>query len=166
MIRHGHEGSAVLTVTLRNRGADAFRANDYGDSIMVRRTIRPDGGTNYRLMSRRGKMVKPAAGRSVKQELEALLDRFNIDVGNPVSVLDQENSKKFLHGQGPEKYKFFMKATQLQKIEGDMGWIGDQLATAKMYSDANKMFLPQLKAQMEARLSTSLSVYYHFGAMD
>lgn len=38
-------------------------------------------------------------------------------VDNPVAVLDQENSKKFLQGSEEEKYDFFMKATDLLRIK-------------------------------------------------
>lgn len=32
-------------------------------------------------------------------------------------MLDQENSKKFLKGSNRDKYNFFMKATDLDKIK-------------------------------------------------
>ena len=37
-------------------------------------------------------------------------------VENPVAVLDQEEAKKFLTGKAEDKYKFFMKATELARI--------------------------------------------------
>uniref|UniRef100_A0A8C6NTX4 Structural maintenance of chromosomes protein 6 n=1 Tax=Nothobranchius furzeri TaxID=105023 RepID=A0A8C6NTX4_NOTFU len=41
-------------------------------------------------------------------------------VNNPVSILTQEMSKHFLHSKGEgDKYKFFMKATQLQQMKDD-----------------------------------------------
>lgn len=39
---------------------------------------------------------------------------FQVD--NPCAVLDQENSKKFLQGSDEDKYAFFMKATDLDRI--------------------------------------------------
>ena len=35
---------------------------------------------------------------------------------NPCAVLDQENSKKFLQGSESDKYAFFMKATDLDRV--------------------------------------------------
>lgn len=35
---------------------------------------------------------------------------------NPCAVLDQENSKKFLQGNEKDKYAFFMKATDLDRV--------------------------------------------------
>ncbi|CAN0283545.1 unnamed protein product, partial [Ectocarpus sp. 13 AM-2016] len=42
--------------------------------------------------------------------------RLPIQVDNPVAVLDQENSKKFLLGTENDKYEFFLKATDLGRI--------------------------------------------------
>lgn len=41
----------------------------------------------------------------------------NIQVENPVSILDQEEAKKFLMGKSQDKYNFFMKATELERID-------------------------------------------------
>ncbi|CAM9901328.1 unnamed protein product, partial [Hapterophycus canaliculatus] len=51
-----------------------------------------------------------------KGELARMLDTLNIQVDNPCAVLDQENSKKFLQGSERDKYAFFMKATDLDRI--------------------------------------------------
>jgi structural maintenance of chromosomes protein 6 len=40
----------------------------------------------------------------------------NIQVENPVAVLDQEEAKKFLTGKAQDKYSFFLKATELERI--------------------------------------------------
>lgn len=37
-------------------------------------------------------------------------------IDNPCAVLDQENSKKFLQGSAHEKYAFFMRAMDLDRI--------------------------------------------------
>lgn len=46
-----------------------------------------------------------------KAELNAILTQFNIFVDNPVNVLTQEESKKFIQGQEKDKYEFFLKVT-------------------------------------------------------
>jgi chromosome segregation ATPase len=43
--------------------------------------------------------------------------RRNIQVENPVAVLDQEEAKKFLTGKPEDKYNFFMKATELERVD-------------------------------------------------
>ncbi|XP_044022081.1 structural maintenance of chromosomes protein 6 isoform X2 [Siniperca chuatsi] len=55
-----------------------------------------------------------------KEELTAILDHFNIQLDNPVSILNQEMSKQFLHSKNEsDKYKFFMKATLLEQMKRD-----------------------------------------------
>jgi DNA repair exonuclease SbcCD ATPase subunit len=45
----------------------------------------------------------------------------NIQVENPVAVLDQEEAKKFLTGKAEDKYNFFMKATDLERVDRTFG---------------------------------------------
>ena len=46
---------------------------------------------------------------------------------NPVCVLDQEESKKFLTGKPEDKYKFFTKATDLERIDVSVAATLDKL---------------------------------------
>jgi predicted nuclease with TOPRIM domain len=46
-----------------------------------------------------------------------LVCRRNIQVDNPVAILDQEEAKKFLTGKAEDKYSFFMKATELERVD-------------------------------------------------
>ncbi|XP_068198387.1 structural maintenance of chromosomes protein 6-like [Antennarius striatus] len=113
------EGSADVSITLRNKGRDAYKPEVYGESIVVDLKITRDGLRTYKLKSRTGQVVSHK-----KEELLAILDNFNIQVNNPVSVLTQEMSKYFLHAKGEgDKYKFFMKATQLEQMREDFVYI-------------------------------------------
>ncbi|XP_047378029.1 structural maintenance of chromosomes protein 6 isoform X2 [Sciurus carolinensis] len=113
------QNSADITITLRNRGDDAYRANVYGDSIVVQQHISMDGSRSYKLKSETGAVVSTR-----KEELIAILDHFNIQVDNPVSILTQEMSKQFLQSKNEgDKYKFFMKATQLEQMKEDYSYI-------------------------------------------
>uniref|UniRef100_A0A8C5R571 Structural maintenance of chromosomes protein 6 n=1 Tax=Leptobrachium leishanense TaxID=445787 RepID=A0A8C5R571_9ANUR len=111
--------SADVSITLRNRGQDAFKHEVYGDSIVVHQHLTSDGSRSYKLKSATGALVS-----SKKDELTAVLDHFNIQVDNPVSVLTQEMSKHFLQTKNEgDKYKFFMKATQLEQMKDDYSYI-------------------------------------------
>ncbi|NXL61547.1 SMC6 protein, partial [Chordeiles acutipennis] len=113
-VRDG-ETSADITITLRNQGRDAFKPEAYGDSIIVNQHINLDGSRSYRLKSKSGTLIS-----SKKEELVGILDHFNIQVDNPVSILTQEMSKNFLQSKNEgDKYKFFMKATQLEQMKED-----------------------------------------------
>ncbi|XP_070284811.1 structural maintenance of chromosomes protein 6 isoform X2 [Myotis yumanensis] len=113
------QNSADISITLRNRGDDAYRGNVYGNSIVVQQHISMDGSRSYKLKSETGTVVSTR-----KEELIAILDHFNIQVDNPVSVLTQEMSKQFLQSKNEgDKYKFFMKATQLEQMKEDYSYI-------------------------------------------
>uniref|UniRef100_A0A7M4EE17 Structural maintenance of chromosomes protein 6 n=1 Tax=Crocodylus porosus TaxID=8502 RepID=A0A7M4EE17_CROPO len=113
------ESSADVSITLRNQGRDAFKPDVYGDSIVVSQHINADGSRSYKLKSKSGTLIS-----CKKEELVAILDHFNIQVDNPVSVLTQEMSKHFLQSKNEgDKYKFFMKATQLEQMKDDYSYI-------------------------------------------
>ncbi|CAK6961936.1 structural maintenance of chromosomes protein 6-like [Scomber scombrus] len=113
------ESSADVSITLRNKGKDAYKPEVYGPSIMLDLRITREGLRTYKLRSKSGKVVS-----TKKEELLYILDNFNIQVNNPVSVLTQEMSKYFLHSKGEgDKYKFFMKATQLEQMREDFIYI-------------------------------------------
>ncbi|KAK1889292.1 Structural maintenance of chromosomes protein 6 [Dissostichus eleginoides] len=109
------ESKADVSITLRNEGRDAFKSELYGPSITVDLRITREGLRSYKLRSKSGQIVS-----TKKEELVSILDNFNIQVNNPVSVLTQEMSKYFLHSKGEgDKYKFFMKSTQLDQMKED-----------------------------------------------
>ncbi|XP_034044240.1 LOW QUALITY PROTEIN: structural maintenance of chromosomes protein 6-like [Thalassophryne amazonica] len=109
------ESSADVSITLHNKGRDAYRPEVYGQVITVDLRITRDGLRTYKLRGKSGQVIS-----TKKEELLSILDSFNIQVNNPVSVLTQEMSKHFLHSKGEgDKYKFFMKATQLEQMRED-----------------------------------------------
>lgn len=115
---------AKLRVTLLNRGADGYMPDVYGDYITVERIIslRAGGFNGYKLLDADGK----ERSRS-KKDLDAMLDQLNIQVENPVAVLDQEEAKKFLTGKEEDKYAFFVKATELERLDRAYASIHDSV---------------------------------------
>ncbi|KAM8774202.1 structural maintenance of chromosomes protein 6 [Rhynchonycteris naso] len=135
------QSSADISITLRNRGDDAYKANVYGDSIVVQQHITMDGSRSYKLKSERGAVVS-----NKKEELIAILDHFNIQVDNPVSVLTQEMSKQFLQSRNEgDKYKFFMKATQLEQMKEDYSYIMETKERTKEQINQGEERLIELK---------------------
>ncbi|KAG5847140.1 hypothetical protein ANANG_G00122860 [Anguilla anguilla] len=81
-----------------------------------------------------------------KEELVSILDHFNIQVDNPVSILTQEMSKHFLHSKGEgDKYKFFMKATQLEQMKEDYTYIMKTKTVTKNTIEKHEECLEVLK---------------------
>ena len=55
----------------------------------------------------------------------------NIQVENPVAILDQEEAKKFLTGKAEDKYKFFMKACELERLDQAYAKTADDLVDCR-----------------------------------
>ena len=69
--------------------------------IIVERRINKDGGSGYKLKSSKGVVIS-----TKREDLNALLDHFNIQIDNPLSILFQDTARHFLNSSSPqEKYK-------------------------------------------------------------
>lgn len=103
---------AEVAVTLRNSGTDAYRREVYGDSIIVRRKLTLEGASSYKICTADNKVIS-----TKREELDMILDYFNIQVDNPVVILNQQASKEFLLSNTPkDMYRFFMRATLLEQL--------------------------------------------------
>ncbi|XP_033846628.1 structural maintenance of chromosomes protein 6-like [Periophthalmus magnuspinnatus] len=135
------ESSAEVSITLRNKGRDAFKPDVYGSSITIDMRISHDGLRTYKLKSKAGQVVT-----TKKDELLCILDNFNIQVNNPVSILTQEMSKYFLHSKGEgDKYQFFMKATQLEQMREDFVHIKSTKSVTEDKVEQHSELLKDLK---------------------
>ncbi|XP_005997583.1 structural maintenance of chromosomes protein 6-like [Latimeria chalumnae] len=141
-VREG-QSSADVSITLRNRGSDAFKPEVYGPSINVQQRLTGDGSRSYKLKSATGQLIS-----TKKEELTAVLDHFNIQVDNPISILTQEMSKHFLQTKNEaDKYKFFMKATQLEQMKEDYSYIMETKAVTNGQIELQEEHLAELKRQ-------------------
>ena len=143
LVRHesGPHATARVCVKILNEGDDAFERDTYGDTITVERCIpKASGYSGYKLYDAQNR----EQSRS-KQDLDRLLDYLNIQVENPVTVLDQEEAKKFLTGKPSDKYSFFAKATELERMDRSYASVIDHINT-----------LCAKKAQVEAKLQPAV----------
>lgn len=141
------QNSADISITLRNRGPDAFKPDKYGEVVIVEQHISGDGIRHYKLKSQSGHLVS-----TKKEELNTILDQFNIQVDNPVSILTQEMSKHFLQSKSEaDKYKFFMKATQLEQMRDDYSYIMRKKALTNEKIEKQDENLSELKDQVKEK---------------
>ncbi|XP_066524825.1 structural maintenance of chromosomes protein 6 isoform X2 [Hoplias malabaricus] len=139
-VKYG-ESSAEVMVKLRNRGSDAYKDDVYGDCISVEQRITSDGCRTCKIKNKTGHIIS-----TKKEELTAILDHFNIQVDNPVSILNQEMSKQFLHSKSEaDKYKFFMKATLLEQMKRDYIHIKQTKALTREQVERQEECLKDLK---------------------
>jgi len=143
-IRTG-QTSAVVEIRLDNTGDRAYRSDLYGESITVVRSV-TNSSCTYKLKDHRGKVV---VDKKVKEELDRVLMSFNIQVDNPIAVLNQDTAKTFLFKCDPDKlYTFFMRATQLEMCKADYNAAHVEKSTAEGHLEEKKNSLPELKREL------------------
>jgi len=149
LVREGHSGEAIVSVTLVNEGADACKPELYGKSITIERKFAREGASKLRLLSDNGDCVARD-----KKELRLVLDWLKVAVDNPVCVLDQENAKNFIRGKARDKYAFFLKATEIDTVlnrimavqKSAVKCIGDAARQRRKLKDIAEVYQ---KAQLE-----------------
>ena len=107
--------SSILSVKIKNAGETAYQQDVYGESIIVERHFSRSGSSGFKLKSATGRLVS-----TKKSHLEEICDYFALQIDNPMTVLTQDMARQFLNNSTAyDKYKFFMKGTQLEHLDGD-----------------------------------------------
>ncbi|KAI5248805.1 DNA repair protein [Aureobasidium subglaciale] len=120
-IKSGEE-SAYVAVKIKNQGDMSYYPNDYGKSIIVERHF-TQTGSGFKIKNAEGKTMS-----TKRAELENIVDFFALQLDNPMNVLSQDKAREFLSGSSPyDKYKFFIRGTQLEALDGDYRILEDQL---------------------------------------
>lgn len=84
LVKQG-EPSATIEITLTNDGYDAFEQNVYGKEITIVRYINGNtGASTYKMKNEAGRIIT-----SKRQDLNKLTFCLNIQVENPVLILNQ-----------------------------------------------------------------------------
>lgn len=105
----------MLSVKIKNAGDTAYQPEIYGDSITVERHFSRSGSSSFKLKSSTGRLISTKKG-----DLEEICDYFALQIDNPMTVLTQDMARQFLNNSTAyDKYKFFMKGTQLEHLDGD-----------------------------------------------
>lgn len=107
--------AAVLSVKIKNGGMSGYQQDVYGDSIIVERHFSRSGGSTFKLKSSSGKIISTRKG-----DLDEICDFYALQIDNPMNVLTQDMARQFLNNStASDKYKFFMRGTQLEHLDGD-----------------------------------------------
>lgn len=148
LVKYGKH-TATIEIYIKNMGKDAFKHQTYGDCIIVERKIMSSGGGSYRLKAKDGTVVS-----TKKDEIIRMLDHFNLQVENPVTVLNQDMSRSFLKSTDPhDLYKFFLEATQLQQMKDDYGQLQEALSSSVATVVGRKEDLSVLEKEVEEQHS-------------
>lgn len=120
---------------LKNTSDNAYHHEVYGNTIIVERHFSRAGSSSFKLKTSSGKIIS-----NRKSDLDEICDYFALQIDNPMNVLTQDMARQFLNNSTPfDKYKFFMKGTQLEHLDGDYLQI--------------EQSIDQMSADLEARSS-------------
>jgi len=136
---------AVVKVTLLNKGLSAYQNDVYGDLITVERSITMSGSGGYRILNEQGRLVT-----NKRQELNRILTKMNLQVDNPVCILNQETAKNFLHSNDPkQKFKLFERATQMDIMSQEFSTAEEELSRSKSCMKEKLRSLEGLQAEVK-----------------
>ncbi|KEF62096.1 uncharacterized protein A1O9_00068 [Exophiala aquamarina CBS 119918] len=144
-IKEGQD-HASITCHIKNQGENAYKPEDYGNSIRVERHFTRTGGSGFKLKSDKGRIISTR-----KLDLEDILDHMMMQFDNPMSVLSQDQARQFLANSGAsEKYKLFMKGVQLEQLDQDYRLIEEQSENIKAKVEIKAPDLEDLRKAMES----------------
>ncbi|OQR78632.1 structural maintenance of chromosomes protein 6-like, partial [Tropilaelaps mercedesae] len=136
------KSSARIEITLANRGTHAYKPDEFGPSITVTRTLRQTSA-QYEIRSHDRRVVS-----TKHEDLQTILRHLNIQVDNPIVVLNQETSRNFLQSKSAkDKYQFFMKATQLEEVKENYRRATEDYQEATRNLRSKRELLDELNAQ-------------------
>ena len=115
-IQKGHQ-KAVIQVSLRNEGEDAYKPETYGGAITFQRTITDNGQSAVFIMDEKLAKVKKST-KEAREEGKRILESFRINTDNPIAILQQEEAKELLKVESPGNlYSFFQVSIHLSFME-------------------------------------------------
>ncbi|XP_013177339.1 PREDICTED: structural maintenance of chromosomes protein 6-like [Papilio xuthus] len=106
--------SATVEIKIKNSSPKAYKHNIYGDYITIVRNINASGGSSYKVKSATGDVISTKF-----EEVNAIILAHDIQVDNPISVLNQDDARSFHASDAKKIYSLFRKATNLDQTEGN-----------------------------------------------
>ena len=144
-VRKGSQ-RATIAVTLHNTGDEAYRQERYGRRLTFRRTICLKGLSTLELVDWKGSVI--VSGRAALQEAANILRALNIQLENPLTILQQDHAKEMLQVEKPEKlYSFFESATMISQCRAEYKRSATELALVTRNIEGMKKELVELKTE-------------------
>lgn len=139
------EDQAMLSVKIKNQGEMAYQPDVYGDSIIVERHFTSSGSASFKLKSATERLIT-----TKRADLEDMLDYLALQLDNPMNVLTQDMARQFLNSSSSkDKYKFFMKGTQLEQLDRDYNIMGEAIDSTEDKLESRKADIAGLKAKVQ-----------------
>ncbi|GJQ78528.1 hypothetical protein Trydic_g11642 [Trypoxylus dichotomus] len=144
--------SATVEIILNNAGPDAYKRSVYGNEIIIQRNFSATGSSSYKVKSGTGHLVSKSS-----KEIQQILTSLNIQIDNPVCILNQDTSRNFLStSDAKQKFILFMRATRLETLDLDYkNILSNKKEIIKTYKEKEKVyqelkkFLKELEIKIE-----------------
>jgi structural maintenance of chromosomes protein 6 len=160
-IKEGEE-SCTLAVKLKNQGETGFRPDLYGDSIIVERYFSRTGPSGYKIRGANQRVIS-----TKRADLDDISDHFALQLDNPMNVLTQDMARQFLNNSSAaDKYKFFVKGTQLEQLDSDYLLLEENLDHTEAKINQRQSDIQILKEQYEAAERKRRTAELHEGLND
>lgn len=146
-IKEGRD-SALLIVSIKNQGVDAYQPQVYGDSIIVERHFTRSGASGFKIKSARGKVIS-----TKRSEIDEIVEYYALQVDNPINVLSQDMARQFLNSSSPaQKYKFFVQGVQLEQLDVDYRILNSAAEGVLLGLERYKPFVEQRQKEHDEAL--------------
>ena len=146
------ERKAEIMITLKNEGEDAWKPEQYGDSIIFQRTFWESGQTSV-VIKNANKEGVVKKNKEAREEGKRILQCFRINTDNPIAILQQEEAKELLKVESPEAlYLFFQKSTLLKQCIEQYTAAKTELDKAKETIQDKKSGLTELKRKYDKEI--------------
>lgn len=143
-VKEGTEQGS-LVVKIKNAGSDAYQPDIYGETIIVERHFSKSGSSGFKIKSANGRIIS-----TKKQEVDEISEWYALQIGNPLTVLSQDNARQFLNAATPaQKYKYFVSGVQLEQLDNDYKMSQDTLDKTLILRDDLTSKISQVKKEME-----------------
>ncbi|KAL7790371.1 hypothetical protein V8C37DRAFT_185899 [Trichoderma ceciliae] len=143
-VKEGREHGS-LVVKIKNAGSDSYQPDTYGSSIIVERHFSRSGSSGFKIKTEQGKIVS-----TKKQEVEEISEWYALQIGNPLTVLSQDNARQFLNAASPaQKYKYFVSGVQLEQLDNDYKMSQDTLDKTLILRDDLDEKIAHVKKEMD-----------------
>ncbi|KAM5352123.1 hypothetical protein ACJ41O_004846 [Fusarium nematophilum] len=143
-VKEGREQGS-LVVKIKNAGSDAYQPDIYGESIIVERHFSKSGNSGFKIKSATGRIIS-----TKKQEVDEISEWYALQIGNPLTVLSQDNARQFLNSASPaQKYKYFVSGVQLEQLDNDYKMSQDTLDKTLILREDLTSKIEQVKKEME-----------------
>jgi chromosome segregation ATPase len=144
LLKEGENAGEVI-VRIRNRGSDAYKPEVYGNSITIVRKLIREGSGGYKIKSASDRIISTR-----RDEITNICDYLNIEVDNPMTILTQDTARMFLANSTPaQKYQFFLKGTQLEKLNQDYESLEEKLDSIHHAIRRKQSVMPDIKKQVQ-----------------